>query len=153
MHPHPEPPLEATDRALERFVLEGAETPTRIAEQVMMMVAARDDGLVAGGAVAHLDPLHDPDRLEGVERAVNARDPDSLPRLAQARVDLLRGHAAVLAGKLGDDRPPGAPGAVTGFAECAQRQVGPLPRSRVTVSGVFVTGLDSGTRHRRQHIA
>ena len=50
---------EALDRPLQPGVLERGETAAAVTDRVVMVVAARDDGLEAGPALADLDPLYE----------------------------------------------------------------------------------------------
>ncbi len=61
--------------------------------------------LEAGDPVAELDPLHEPELDELIERAVDARDPDPAAFVADAVEDLLRRAAARLRAEVLDDGP------------------------------------------------
>src|ERR687891_520416 len=99
-----EPAREPPDRALEPIVLERADPPAAVAEDVMVMLAAGDHRLIPGPALAHLDPLHKPEAVQEVQRPVDAGDADAFAVSPDPVRDLLRGHAAVLACKSLDDR-------------------------------------------------
>ena len=128
----PRRPGEAADRALQAGVLEGADPPAAVADDVMVVLAARDHRLIAGPALADLDPLHEPEAVQEVERAVDAGGPDPLAVCPDPLGDLLRGDAAVLARESLDHRAPGAAAATARLSERLERQLGPacLRRSR-----------------------
>ena len=62
----------SVDRPLQRRVLEGDHAPAAAADRVMVVVAAGLDPLVAGGAAGDLEPLHEAELLELLERPVDA---------------------------------------------------------------------------------
>ena len=102
------------DRPLQPFVLERAQRAAGVAQDVVMMLATRDHGLVAGSAFAHLDSLNEADAVKEVQRTVDAGRPHAIAARPQPLRDLLRGEAAVLVGEQVDD--------------CAARAAGALPR-------------------------
>ena len=106
---------DAVDRPLQGRVLEGDHAPAAAADRVVMVVAAGLDPLVAGGAARDLEPLHEAELLELLERAVDARpaDPRAAPA-AQLVVELERGDRAVVAGEGLDHRGAGAAAAQAG---------------------------------------
>ncbi len=63
---------------------------------MVVMLTARDHGLISRTSPSGLDPLHEPDAVEEVERAVDAGSPHPAAARAQPIRDLLRGQAAVL---------------------------------------------------------
>ena len=85
---------EARDRALEVAVLECRYVAARLAYEVVVVLAARVDRLVARDALGHVHPPSEPQVVEQVERAVDRRDADVVPAFAQVVGDLPRGHAA-----------------------------------------------------------
>ena len=91
-----EPLRERGDGLLEPVVRELSDAAAAIADDVVMVLAARMRGLVARAAVSHVQAVHEAEAVEHLERAVDARN--SHPRLAGAQLvgDLLRGRAAVL---------------------------------------------------------
>ena len=72
----------------------------------------RVDPLVAGGAAADLDPLHQAQLLELLERPVDAGPADRRPAAAQLVVEVEGGDRAVVAGQRLDHRGAGAAAAV-----------------------------------------
>ena len=98
-----EPLRERGDGLLEPVVGELSDAPAAIADDVVMVLAARVRSLVARGAVSHVQAVHEAEAVEHLERAVDAGD--SHPRLAGAQLvgDLLRGRAAVLPSQRSDD--------------------------------------------------
>ncbi len=107
----PELTGQAVERVLEALVLEGDDLAAVLADEVMVVLAVRVGGLVAGDAAADVDALHELRRREQVEDAVDARDSDATPRAPELVEDLLGGEAAVLAGQELDDgrsRPTGS---------------------------------------------
>jgi hypothetical protein len=60
-------PRERSDRLLEPLVLERRHASAAIADEVMMVLAARVRGLVARRAVAHVEPLHEAELVQQVE--------------------------------------------------------------------------------------
>jgi zinc transport system substrate-binding protein len=126
LHGVAEPPGRARERALEAVVREGLDAAAVVADEVMMVVMrVTACGLEARDAVAHVDPLHEPEGSEGVERPVHARDADGAARIADPVVDLLGGAAAALRIEVLDDRPARAAPAEPGGAEAGERVVGP----------------------------
>src|SRR5262245_1917957 len=106
-----------------------------------MVVAVGRGGLVARDAVAGVDALDEPEVGERLERAVDRRDPDRPPRLAQLVVNALGAEAAVLpAEEIDDGRPRAAP-PVAGPTQLSQCMVAPrhlprgylLPRVRIVL--------------------
>ena len=65
------------ERLLESGVLERLDLAAVVADEVVVMVAARIDRLEAGDPVAEVDPLYEPELVETFERAVDACDSDS----------------------------------------------------------------------------
>ena len=117
---------EPADRALEALVLELADAPARVADDVVMMVAARNHGLVACRSLTHLDALDEAHPVKGLERPVDARDPDLAAALAEAVGDLVRGNAATLPRQLLDDGAASAAAPVARLAERRQRELAPV---------------------------
>jgi hypothetical protein len=116
---------QAFELTLEPLVLEGDDLAAAAADEMVMVVAAGVDGLIAGDAGAEVDPLHEPQRDEQVERAVDARDPDATVTETQTVEDLLRGEAAVLLGEKLDDRDAGTAPAMARSPELADGVLGP----------------------------
>jgi zinc/manganese transport system substrate-binding protein len=114
---------QAPDRALEALVLEGAEPATRIADDVMVVLAAGDHRLIPRATLPHLDPLDEADPVEQVERAVHARGSHTAAARPQAIRDLLCGEAAVLARELRHDSLASPAGALS---RLTQRLLGEL---------------------------
>jgi hypothetical protein len=103
---------ETLDRLLQPLVLERDDPSARLADNVVVVIATRDDGLVSRPALAHLDPLHQPHSVEQVEGAIHAGDPDSLAPVPQLVRDLKRCEAAILPGEELDHGASGAARAV-----------------------------------------
>ena len=96
------------DRCLERGILERLDLSAVVADEVMVMISSRVGALEARDPVPEVDPLHETELVEAVERAVDARDPDLRAPGAHAVVDLLRREAAVLAPEEFDDEATSA---------------------------------------------
>jgi hypothetical protein len=102
------PARDTLERSLEGGVLERLDLPTVVADEVVVMLTIGVSRLEARDAVAEVDPLHEPELVEALERAVDARDADARRPGAELVVDLLRGDAAVLPTEELDDRSAGA---------------------------------------------
>ena len=63
------------DRLLEAVVAELRDAAAAVADDVMVVLAARVRRLVAGGAVADVEAVDEPEPIEHLERAVDAREP------------------------------------------------------------------------------
>src|SRR4051794_5327448 len=113
-----EPRRDVADQPLEFRVLERVALAAAVADGVVVMVAARVGRLVARGAV-HVDPVHELELREEVERAVHAGEADRALAAAQAVVDLLRTEAALLLREQGEHLGPGAAGPVAGARQLA----------------------------------
>jgi hypothetical protein len=72
----------------------------------MVVLAARHDGLEAGGTASELDPLHQPQVVQEVEGAVDAGDAGVAAVPAQPLLDLVGGKTAILAREQSDHRVP-----------------------------------------------
>ena len=114
---------DALERGLECGILERLDLPAGVADEVVVMLAARVRGLEARDTVAEVDPLHETAAVERLERAVHARDPEPDAVCPNPVVDLLRRDAAVLATDVLDDRP-------TRCATAAARLTQPVERAR-----------------------
>ena len=124
LHGVAEPTGRAREGALEAVVRERLDAAAVVADEVMMVVMrVTACGLEARDAVADVDPLHEPEGSEGLERSVHAGDADGAARVADPVVDLLGGAAAVLRLEEVDDRAPGAAPAEAGPAEGIERMV------------------------------
>ena len=99
---------DAADRPLQAGILEGHHAPAVAADRVMVMVPAGLDPLVAGGAAGHLEPLHEAELLELLERPVDAGPAGVVLAAAQLVVELQRGDRAIVAGERLDHRGAGA---------------------------------------------
>ena len=89
-----EPAGETLDRSLEVAVLERGDLAAALADQVVVVVAAGVDGLVAGDALRHVDAARQLQAIEQLEGPVDARHAHVLAALAEAVRDLLCGDAA-----------------------------------------------------------
>src|SRR5262249_37876925 len=99
--------LEPVDRPLEAAVLERLDLAAGVAHEMVMVVAAGMDRLVAGDAGAKVDPLHEALRGEEGEDAGHARDAHASPGRPEPVEELLGGQAAGLLGERGDEPPRG----------------------------------------------
>ena len=70
-----EPTAQAVERALERIVGERLYLPALSAHEVVVVLAARKDGLVAC-KVTEVETLHEPSLLEEVEDSIDGREAD-----------------------------------------------------------------------------
>ena len=104
----PQAPGDALESRLECRVRERLHLAAVVADEVMVVLAARVHGLEARGAGADVDPLQEALVGQEVEHAVDARDPHPAPLGPELVEDLLRGQAAVLTPEELDDRPAGA---------------------------------------------
>ena len=118
----------AGERPLERLVGERLDLSAVVAHEVVMVVRAAD-GLDAGDAVADVDPLHEPQLDERVERAVDARDTDGSSVRADPVVDLLSREAATLRCEMIDDGTAGAAPAKPGALQAGERDIRPAHRA------------------------
>jgi hypothetical protein len=116
---------QALELPLEPLVLEGDDLAAVAADEMVMVVAARVNGLVASDPGAEVDPLHEPKRDEEVERAVDTRNPDATITETQTVEDLLRGEAAILPGEKLDDRDARTAPAMARPPELADGVLGP----------------------------
>src|SRR6185503_14734170 len=116
------------------------------ADRVVMVVAGRVDPLVPGGAAADLDPLHQAELLELLQRPVDRGAADRRLAPAQLVVEVERGDRAVVFGEGLDHRGAGATAPVAGVGERGQRVLGPVaPRSLFGRLSTHVPILDPGT--------
>jgi hypothetical protein len=93
----PEPPAHVRKGPLERLVDEGLDLAAVVADEVVVMVAARAHRLVAKESLAELESLDESELGEDVEHPVDAGDPYRPTLAAQCVEDLLRAEQAVLA--------------------------------------------------------
>ena len=92
------------DRPLEVGVLEGCDLAAALAHDVMVVLAARADRLVAGDALRRVHAAGEPQLVEQLERPVDARDAHVLAAPVKAVGDLLGGDAAAEVGQRLDHR-------------------------------------------------
>jgi hypothetical protein len=104
--------LDLVQRPLELVVGERLHLATVVADEMVMMLAVGVDRLEAGRTGADVDPLDKAGPGQLLERAIDARDPNTAPRAAELIEDLLRGQAALLPPEQLDDRAAGAAVAV-----------------------------------------
>lgn len=116
---------DALDRRLERGVLERLDLPAVVADKVVMMVAAGVGRLEARDAVSEVDALDESQVGHAVERAVDARNPDSTAARADAIVELVRREAAVLLAEELDDDAASASASPARLAEACERGLRP----------------------------
>ena len=93
------------ERTLERVVGKRLDLAAVVADEVVVMIASGVRALVAGNAVADVDPLDESEVGEVVEHAVDARDPDAPSLGADPVMDLLRRPAALLSADVLDNAP------------------------------------------------
>src|SRR5437764_2452754 len=120
------PPREAVDRRLQPSVLERGDPPTGIADEMVVVHPAGEDGLVAGGVLADLQARDEVKLRQLLERAVDAGPSHGAALAAQSLVDLVRGQRARLAAEQIDHGPPGPASAEAGMREAGLRVVHPL---------------------------
>ena len=108
---------DAADRALELVVGERLQAPAAVAHEMVMVAGPVPDGLVADHALTDLHALHQPDRLELVHHAIDARARDLAPARRQRVLDLHRRQRARLLVEQFEDRAAGAAAAIAGVAE------------------------------------
>src|SRR5947209_10379276 len=94
-------------RLLELWIGEGLDLAAVRADEMVVVLPVRLDGLVAGGRRADVHALDEAVASELLEAAVDARDADGAAFGAQAVEDLLGGDAAVLPAEQVDHGPPG----------------------------------------------
>ncbi len=101
-----EPLAERLDRTLERGVFERDRLAAIAADEVMVVMApVGHRGLVAGRLGAKVQPLHELQVLEHLERPVDGRDAHLLLTPLELVRDVLGGdHAALAADRLKDRR-------------------------------------------------
>ena len=92
------------DRALELAVLERGHLAAGLADEMVVMVAARVDRLIARHALGHVHAPREVQAVEQIERAVDGRHADVAAALVQAVGDLLCRDAAAQVGQALDDR-------------------------------------------------
>lgn len=85
---------ERGDGLLEAVVCELRHAAAAIADDVVVVLAAGVRGLIAGRAVADVEPMHQSQAIEHLERAVHTRDAHARVLGAQLIGDFLRGGAA-----------------------------------------------------------
>jgi hypothetical protein len=83
LDPEGQAPRHSLDRAFEPRVLEGADPPAAVADQVMVVLTARMGGLVERNAFS-LNPVQEAEALEQLERAVHGRHADVAALRSQA---------------------------------------------------------------------
>jgi zinc transport system substrate-binding protein len=123
------------ERQFERVVGKRFDLAAVVADEVVVVIASGVSGLVAGDAVADVDPLDEAEVGEAVEHAVDARDPDAPALGADPVMDLLRRAAAGLAAEVLDDAPPGAAAAVSRRPQRGQGMLTPGGRHVVDDNG------------------
>lgn len=115
---------ERGDGLLEAIVLKRRNPTAAIADHVVMVVASRQRRFVASTPGANLNPLHDANLVQELERAVDAgKRGRALVPLAKAVPDLLSGQTASLAREQLDHRITSAPAP---SALLTQRRLGVL---------------------------
>jgi hypothetical protein len=128
-------PGQPLELLLESLVLEPGDPPAAVTHGMVVVLAARDDGLEARAAVPELDPLHQPHVVQEVEGAVDAGETGIAARAAQPLVDLLRGQTAILSCEQSHHRIARTAGAVSGLGKRRPRRAFPISRRLVTHGG------------------
>lgn len=123
---------DAVERALKRLVVEGADTATVEADDVVVVVGGAS-GLVSGFASPEIEPVDEPQPEQHVERPVDAGEANGLFLGPESVEDLVRGKAAIFAGQKLDNRAARAAGSMTRL-----RQAGGGVATPVLRGGVFV---------------
>lgn len=121
------------NRALESRVLKLADPATAVADDVVVVSAGRVLGLVAGRALTRVEPSHESELVQQVERAVDGRDTHLAPLNAQLGGDLAGGGDAILAREDVDHRRPLRAGAMPRALHRCTGVVGPSVRVRVAL--------------------
>jgi hypothetical protein len=91
----------------------------------MVVLTARVRGLIASDTLADLHPVDEPEAVEQIQRAIDAREPDSAAALAQQVGDLSRCHRAVERGHGFENLGARPAVAVARRGERPQRMIGP----------------------------
>src|SRR4051794_9064676 len=113
---------ELVDRLLECGILERLDRAAAPADEMVVVLAAGVARLVARDTVAHLDAVDEPELVELLERAVDARQADG----AIERVfDVARADGAVLAAERVEHGAAGAAAPVTGLLQARLGLFGP----------------------------
>jgi hypothetical protein len=128
---------QATDRALEARVLEGRDPPARLADDVVMVVAAGHCSLVARRTLSQLNALNQASAVQQLERSIHAGDADSAAGGMEPVGDLLSAQQAVLALQQVNDRPPSSTRAAVA---ALQHREGELCPGRAVSSWRFLGG-------------
>lgn len=118
---------EAVDGALEVAVVEGNDPPAGVAQEMMVVLASRVDGLVANGGVPELEASDEATGLEQVQDAIDARAAYPLALAGvQVALDLLGGEGAALRGQQVDERVASGPAAMARLLQDGPSMIGPL---------------------------
>jgi hypothetical protein len=121
---------ESLEGFLQVLVLEGNNLAAGIADEVVVMVAARVGKLVAGDASPDVELLDELHAREDIEDSVDARDSGVPTAGAKLVKDLLGREAAILVGQELDDCCPSTPGPVAGAPQLGNCVLGPLCSGR-----------------------
>lgn len=121
------PFAEAADGALEVGVGEWHDHAALVAHEVVMVLDVVAHPLVANHRLACLHALHEPQPLELVENAVDARTADRALGLHSQRVlDLGGGQCTLLSSEQLEQCAPGAAALAPSGGECCLRSLYPL---------------------------
>ena len=119
-----EPLRKSLDRPLEVVVLELRHGAAAVADDVVVVLPTRKRRLVASHARADVEPLDEPQLVEQLERAVDARLADAAT--VEAVGQLPGGDAAAFARHRLDDRAARGARAVARALECGERVGAPV---------------------------
>jgi hypothetical protein len=117
--------LEPSDHALELGVVEQVGPAARGADQVVLVLAAGQDELVARRSAADVEPAHEAELAEQAERPVDRRGAYPARTLAREVGDLLGAQPPARAVEHGDDGVARPAAAVARRLERPARALGP----------------------------
>ena len=126
-------PREPFDALLERAIVERGDPAAAVADQVLVVLAGREQPLVARHALANVEATDELELHEQVEVAVDARQTDAMTGRAKGIVDLPRGERARLRLEEVDER--------------AARLRAPVARASQDVEGVVPPGCGRRVTH------
>jgi hypothetical protein len=113
------------DRLLEPVVRERLDSAAVPADEVVVVISTGSGRLIVRSVGAKVEPVHEPEPCERLERPVDTRDPNAWATGSNAVVDLLCRQAAPLASEGFDHRRPRPAGLVSGLTQDGFRMVRP----------------------------